>query len=647
MSKKKPKPTRPVRKKTGLAKTKKTVDAAVKPIVCAWQYYDLLAEEWIEVDTETAAEMADRLSDGDDGGRQVRLGDGSPEVIEAVPAEPGAAGDIGGGVEIKVGETRPAGEMLAQMVDQARREEIEREARRHAMAAEIAKYRWYLASEKIHRLEDGRTPLNFQSHPFLPEIYKDTSLDGILYGSAQFGKPQPIWAKVLTPYGWRRMGALRAGDQVCVPDGGTARIGQVFEKGRKPIYRISTKDGGATHACADHEWKISDRPNGELRKISTQAIDELLSAGKEVWLPPGLDGEAVIEPRRIVDVHSAGEADCRCIFVDHPDHLYFADDHIITKNTEWMICDIAASAALGLKVLVVISKYDKRDKFAAGRLDPCFSVVPFYKKMIDIAKARGGKSDSTRLKHFGDGSINLVAATADRDFTSYAADKVDTDEYQECKQDNLKMIDDRLSGSPFRLMWRLGHPTIDGTEENGNLDYLYKNSDQRIWKIPCLTCGEFQVMNWWDHIVGETRNKHGGIVSLKPRDQEWQPGSKLDMRAICTFCHRPMNRLCREGSLWEIRNPGHERHGYKLSNIYNPNKRLSELFERYSSCRHSASAMGEFVNKQLGETWSQDGSKVTEGMLGTAAKCEFNGITKYRFVPVSHMDWRKIAEEAA
>lgn len=37
--------------------------------------------------------------------------------------------------------------------------------------------------------------------------------------------------------------------------------------------------------------------------------------------------------RRVIDVTPCGEAECFCIAIDHPDHLYITDDFVVTHNT--------------------------------------------------------------------------------------------------------------------------------------------------------------------------------------------------------------------------------------------------------------------------------------------------------------------------
>jgi replicative DNA helicase len=59
--------------------------------------------------------------------------------------------------------------------------------------------------------------------------------------------------------------------------------------------------------------------------------------------------------RSILSVVPAGEAECQCIRVDAPDHLYVTDNYILTHNTAWAI-NIAQNAAVkDGKVVAVFS----------------------------------------------------------------------------------------------------------------------------------------------------------------------------------------------------------------------------------------------------------------------------------------------------
>ena len=319
-------------------------------------------------------------------------------------------------------------------------------------------------------------------------------------------------------------------------------------------------------------------------------------------------------------------------------------------KTEFALVTCAAMAGYGLKVFFVFSKIEKRNKVVADRIDPAFASIPLYRAMSEGArKERKALADSTGLKHFGKGGINFVGSNSEKDFTSFDADVAVIDEHQECDQDNISGVFERMSGSPYRFQIILGNPRLTGTRENNNLDWQYQQSDQRQWHVPCDHCGHLQVLDWWQHFIEEKKSATGAILSIDARDSEWDAEGVLDMRPICLMCKRPMDRLNRDGR-WVARNPGHRRRGYNLSNLYNVNVRMGgpdSLLERYISAQYSPLNLAKFWNDQLGLAFTQDGTNITDRMLAQASTGEGCNLPPYQFTPGNQLKWNALDTEAA
>jgi phosphate starvation-inducible PhoH-like protein len=73
------------------------------------------------------------------------------------------------------------------------------------------------------------------------------------------GRAQPVTTPVLTPEGFRPIGALRVGDLVVGSDGRPTPVLGVYPQGRKQVYRVSMQDGASTLACGEHLWFVSTR----------------------------------------------------------------------------------------------------------------------------------------------------------------------------------------------------------------------------------------------------------------------------------------------------------------------------------------------------------------------------------------------------
>jgi phosphate starvation-inducible protein PhoH and related proteins len=90
------------------------------------------------------------------------------------------------------------------------------------------------------------------------------------------GRAQPVATPVLTPDGFRPIGALTIGDLVIGSDGKPTPVIGVYPQGEKDIYRVTAQDGASTLASGDHLWAVAtrdDRRRGKpLRVLTTREM---------------------------------------------------------------------------------------------------------------------------------------------------------------------------------------------------------------------------------------------------------------------------------------------------------------------------------------------------------------------------------------
>ena len=96
-----------------------------------------------------------------------------------------------------------------------------------------------------------------------------TCLDALYGGAAGGGKAgkcpdraapsynEDMETKVLTPKGFKLIGDVRPGDQVCNPDGTLSRVLAVRDWGRQQFYRVTLSDGSSVEASEGHLWAVS------------------------------------------------------------------------------------------------------------------------------------------------------------------------------------------------------------------------------------------------------------------------------------------------------------------------------------------------------------------------------------------------------
>ncbi len=126
------------------------------------------------------------------------------------------------------------------------------------------------------------------------------------------GRAQPLFSKVLTPFGFRQIGDLAVGDQVIGSNGQPTTVLGVYPQGPKPVYRVTTQDGASTLCCGEHLWTVttrSDRRHGKpARVLETRSmIGQLRAAHSHRFELPLLSSPVEFLPKDVpMDPYALG-----------------------------------------------------------------------------------------------------------------------------------------------------------------------------------------------------------------------------------------------------------------------------------------------------------------------------------------------------
>jgi hypothetical protein len=127
----------------------------------------------------------------------------------------------------------------------------------------------------------------FKPNPGPQTVFLASPEREVLYGGAAGGgKAQPLYAKIATPYGWKRMGDICVGDVVCTPDGKTASVTQIHPQGKQDLYRVVFQDGAVTECTLDHLWFCKPLRDGKER-WKVRPTSELLESHRTFVVPLG------------------------------------------------------------------------------------------------------------------------------------------------------------------------------------------------------------------------------------------------------------------------------------------------------------------------------------------------------------------------
>jgi len=130
--------------------------------------------------------------------------------------------------------------------------------------------RLYERKEHVTGVATGFEKLDLETSGFQPSDFI------IIAARPSMGKAQPLDAKVLTPAGWTRMGALQVGDVLASVDGAPSVVRDIFPQGRRQAYRVTFSDGRATDCTGDHLWRVHCRSWRTPRTLTTGEIARLL-----------------------------------------------------------------------------------------------------------------------------------------------------------------------------------------------------------------------------------------------------------------------------------------------------------------------------------------------------------------------------------
>ncbi|MGW2382004.1 helicase-related protein [Streptomyces sp. NPDC001658] len=140
-------------------------------------------------------------------------------------------------------------------------------------------------------LTDGQQKV---SKEIFDDLATDHPMHRLLQGEVGSGKAQPLDSLVLTPAGFRRMGDMRVGDEIVVPDGEIALIDGVFPQGERDVWRLVLSDGSSVECDDEHLWIVGTScgwHRGQAPKVMTTReirLDTFKANGSSKWYLPAV-----------------------------------------------------------------------------------------------------------------------------------------------------------------------------------------------------------------------------------------------------------------------------------------------------------------------------------------------------------------------
>ncbi|MFJ5677037.1 helicase-related protein [Streptomyces sp. NPDC093097] len=154
-------------------------------------------------------------------------------------------------------------------------------------------------------LTEGQTKV---SREIFDDLATEHPMHRLLQGEVGSGKAQPLDALVLTPRGFRPMGAMAPGVEVVVPSGETALVDGVFPQGEREVWRLVLSDGSTVECDDEHLWIVSSRATGECVRTTRELRSRLLDDdGRPRWsIAPATPVDLDDGGHRPLDPHALG-----------------------------------------------------------------------------------------------------------------------------------------------------------------------------------------------------------------------------------------------------------------------------------------------------------------------------------------------------
>lgn len=244
-------------------------------------------------------------------------------------------------------------------------------------------------------------------------------------------------------------------------------------------------------------------------------------------------------------------------------------------------------------VLVVHPTLDMAKAWSKDRLAPMVRDTPALNGKVSDNRRDG--ENSILHKKFTGGHLtvsgaNSPASLASRPIRTVLLDEVDRyDKSAGDEGDPANLAIKRTTTFWNRKIVYVSTPTI---KDDSRIDAAYQSSDQRVFKVPCPHCHEYQTLSFWN-----IKRPYEGA----PAD-EW--------RYICpeNGCiikeHHKLWMLSK--GFWEAQKPFKGIAGFWIHEVYSPWVSWPEMVENFLELKKLPDTYKTFINTSLAELWDEE-----------------------------------------
>lgn len=242
-------------------------------------------------------------------------------------------------------------------------------------------------------------------------------------------------------------------------------------------------------------------------------------------------------------------------------------------------------------MLIVQPTLEMAHAWSKDRLDPMLRDTPALNKIIDVKKRDG---ENTILhKRFPGGQLTIAGSNspsslASRPVRVVLLDEVDRYDRSAGKEgDPAKLAIKRTTAFYNKKIGYFSTPTVLGSSR---IHEAYQETDQRVYKVPCPHCGEFQQLTW-SQIAWEADDIANAYY--------------VCVENGCIIEHHDKIRMLRRG-IWEAQKPFNGKAGFFINELYSPWVDWATMAANFLEARKLPEQLKVFVNTSLAELWDEE-----------------------------------------
>ena len=256
-------------------------------------------------------------------------------------------------------------------------------------------------------------------------------------------------------------------------------------------------------------------------------------------------------------------------------------------------------------VLVLLPTQDDCRDYIVSEVERLFDSSPRLRKKLSGPKAGSDRTNRNTLTHrlFKGGDLKVVAGKAPRNLRRHTArillvDEADAIEAS-AEGDAITLAERRTLSFANRKIIAGGTPLDESTSA---ISRLYRQSDQRVFELPCPACGMFAEIEW--------------------SQIEWPAGHSEQAGWRCPSCNALVGEQHKAGMItagrWRITAPDVRGHaGFRINALAStlPNAAWSKLAAEFLNAKDDSDTLRVFVNTILGKPWTEEGDEIDHAAL--------------------------------